>query len=89
MQGATERGPVSFPPPLIYIVGFLLGWFGERAAPTPALPRPLAWAAAAVGVASFVALDLRSTALFMKKRTGIAPWTPATTLVIEGPYRFT
>ncbi|MFP5353383.1 MAG: methyltransferase family protein, partial [Actinomycetota bacterium] len=35
------------------------------------------------------ALDSPAAATFIRKKTGVAPWTPATTLVTEGVYRVT
>ena len=84
-----ERGPVSFPPPAVYVAGLLIGWGAELFADTPNLPPLFAGAAAAIGVAGFLVLDGRASVLFAKRKTGIIPWTPATTLVTDGPYRFT
>lgn len=86
---ASERGPVSFPPPLVYVAGLLIGWAGELVTDTPNLPPLFAGLAAAVGVACFFVLDGRASMLFAQRKTGIIPWTPATTLVTDGPYRFT
>lgn len=89
MENERERGPVSFPPPLIYVAGLVLGWIAERLAATPNLPRVAAWIALGAGVVGFVALDGKASTLFAKRETGIVPWAPATTLVTDGPYRFT
>lgn len=85
----TERGPVSFPPPFVYLGGLLAGWVAELVAETPSLPSPYGAVAAVVGVACFLVLDGRASVLFAKRKTGIPPWTPATTLVTDGPYRLT
>ena len=84
-----ERGPVSFPPPLVFLAGLGLGWVAERFEETPNLPAPWWWLALGAGVVGFVALDSPAVATFLKKRTGVAPWTPATTLVTDGIYRIT
>lgn len=88
-EQGTERGPVSFPPPLVYVAGLLLGWGAEIVAPTPNLPSRLAWTAVAVAIVASIALDIGATRLFLQRRTGIAPWTAATNLVTDGPYRVT
>lgn len=82
-------GPVRFPPPLIYISGLLLSIGIERIISTPDLPPPLAIVSGAAAVLALALLDARATALFLKKKTGIAPWHAATALVSDGPYRFT
>jgi protein-S-isoprenylcysteine O-methyltransferase Ste14 len=89
MENERERGPVSFPPPSIYVAGLLLGWIVERFASTPNLPKVAAWITLGLGLVSFVALDGKASTLFARRKTGIVPWAPATTLVTDGPYRFT
>lgn len=84
-----ERGPVRFPPPLVFLTGLGIGWGAERFASTPDLPAPWWWLALGAGVVLFVALDSPAAATFIRKKTGVAPWTPATTLVTEGVYRVT
>jgi protein-S-isoprenylcysteine O-methyltransferase Ste14 len=84
-----ERGPVSFPPPLVYIAGLAAGALLEARFPTPGLPRPLAVLVGLLAVAVFLSLDYRAMVVFRKNETGIAPWHPATALVTEGPYRRT
>lgn len=86
---SQERGPVSFPPPLVFVAGLIIGWAVERFVTTPNLPSPYWWILLGVGIACFVALDSPAVRLFVRKRTGVAPWTPATTLVTDGVYRFT
>lgn len=83
-----ERGPVSFPPPLVYVMGLLAALGLEAVAPTPHVPRGISVASVLVAVLAVALLDGRAAALFRKHRTGIAPWHPATTLVTDGPYRF-
>jgi protein-S-isoprenylcysteine O-methyltransferase Ste14 len=68
--------------------GFLAGAFVEVVAPTPNLPAALAVASGVLGALFSFALDVSAMRLFLRKRTGIAPWQPSKVLVIEGPYRF-
>ena len=88
-MSGKERGPVSFPPPLVFLGGLGLGWVAERLAETPNLPSPWWWIALGAGIVGFVALDSPAVMSFVKKRTGVAPWTPATALVTDGIYRIT
>lgn len=83
-----ERGPVRFPPPLIYVGGLALGWVLEFVKDTPNLPLGAALGIGGLLAAAGLAVDISATQRFMKAKTGIPPWTPATTIVSAGPYRF-
>ncbi|MGI8774871.1 MAG: methyltransferase family protein [Actinomycetota bacterium] len=83
-----ERGPVRFPPPLIYIGGLLGAVALETVWPTPNLPVPLAIAAGVTGIVLSYLLDGRAMSLFIKTKTPMAPWEPTKALVTEGPYRY-
>jgi protein-S-isoprenylcysteine O-methyltransferase Ste14 len=81
---------VRFPPPFIFVLGFLAGlglerWvyrmsFGSR--------RPLALAGWTLAVAA-LALGGWAMITFWRARTAIIPHRPASRLVRHGPYRFT
>ena len=87
----NEVGPpgVKLPPPLIYIGGFLLGVALEAALPVGGLPSILAWLAALIGVAIFLALDGSAMLHFIRAKTGVLPISPTTAFVTSGPYRIT
>lgn len=83
---------VIAPPPLIYLVGLLAGVvlhktvFARLLPSLPRLPR-LALGSALLGLAgTIVNFAFR---LMMQKKTNVDPRLPATTLVTEGPFRFT
>jgi protein-S-isoprenylcysteine O-methyltransferase Ste14 len=82
-----ERGPVAFPPPLIYVSGLFAAFALEAVVPSPDVPRAVAVVLIVGVVAAVILLDARAAALFRKSRTGIAPWHPTTQLVTHGPYR--
>lgn len=84
-----DRGPVRFPPPLIYIGALGLAVLLEAVVATPNLPFPLVIAVAVIATAASILLDFRAMSLFVKHGTGIAPWQKSTALVTDGPYRFT
>ena len=87
------RGPgVPFPPPFLYVAGFLIGLAFERWVVRLQLPSPdarplfviVGWLAAALGL-TFMGWGLLT---FFLARTSIIPVRPASRLVVSGPYRF-
>ena len=97
-SGITKRGPggdvpktsgVRFPPPLIYVAGFLIGLALELAFPVDGLPAPLAIAAAVAGAAAWLVLDGSAMRRFKRAGTSMIPMRPSTALVTSGPYRIT
>ncbi|HEX9129962.1 MAG TPA: isoprenylcysteine carboxylmethyltransferase family protein [Gemmatimonadaceae bacterium] len=93
----TDRVPLSnagvrFPPPLLFVIGFLAGWVLDRY--WHALPlsrfagsalKPFGWAALALGVV----LSGWGVLTFRRAKTAIVPHHSASQLVTHGPYRFT
>lgn len=85
---------VRFPPPLIFVAGFLLGWILETrverfrliGGATSAAPLEL-FGSAALGAG--LGLMLWGIATFRRARTAVLPHRPASRLVLSGPYRFT
>jgi protein-S-isoprenylcysteine O-methyltransferase Ste14 len=83
---------VRFPPPFLFVIGFLVGWVLDRywqALPLsrfagPAL-RPFGFAALALGVV----LAGWGVVTFRRAKTAIVPHHGASQLVTNGPYRFT
>lgn len=83
---------VRFPPPLLFVAGFLAGWGLERLLPLPGLPAPLHAPRLLAGwLLVGGALGLMAWALLSFARAGTAtyPDRPAASLVTAGPYRFT
>ncbi|MEY1661314.1 isoprenylcysteine carboxylmethyltransferase family protein [Alcanivorax sp. REN37] len=84
-MSALKRPAVAFPPPLVPLLGIILGAFLDRVLPwqLPALPRQgAALAMIAALVALWAVLTLRH------HRTTVLPQRAATTLVMAGPFRF-
>jgi protein-S-isoprenylcysteine O-methyltransferase Ste14 len=93
----TDRVPLSnagvrFPPPFLFIIGFLAGCGLDRYWRALPLSRfagsalaPFGWSALAVGVI----LAAWGMATFRRAKTAIHPHHSASRLVTHGPYRFT
>ena len=93
----TDRVPlpnagVRFPPPFLFVIGFVVGWALDRY--WHALPlsrfagsalKPFGWAALALGVV----LAAWGMMTFRRAKTAIIPHKSASQLVTHGPYRFT
>ena len=84
-----ETSGVRFPPPLLYLAGFLAGVALEAAAPVDRPPLAVTLAATAITLAAWWHFDGRATVAFMRARTSMIVMKPSTTLVTEGPYRLT
>ena len=91
MTDARRASPgVRFPPPTLFVAGFLIALALERwalslpfsAVGVPALPLS-AWILIALGMALLAWAMLT----FRRARTAIMPFNPASTIVTRGPYR--
>ncbi|MEO7104497.1 MAG: isoprenylcysteine carboxylmethyltransferase family protein [Gemmatimonadaceae bacterium] len=82
---------VHFPPPFIYLIGFLTGWLLDRVwpAPLPQVAPPLRYVIIALFLIVWLVLMLGAFAKFMLARTAIIPNRAASMVVTSGPYRFT
>lgn len=86
-----DRGPgISFPPPLLFVGGFLVGWLIGRIWPLwGASPvHPIIEVAGAVIAGAGLAIVAWAMTTFALSRTAIMPNRSATTLVTHGPYRY-
>jgi protein-S-isoprenylcysteine O-methyltransferase Ste14 len=88
-----ERGPgVRFPPPFIFVGGFLLAWLlQQRLAFDIATGGPGPAQSIVGSVMLVVGLGLMASGLvtFGSNRTAVIPHRPARLLVRSGPYRYT
>ena len=93
MTERFPRGPaVPFPPPLLFVAGFVAGWLLERRWPLGAGPGTdrAAWEVkGATNAAAGLAVMAWGLLTFARHRTAIIPNRPASRLVTGGPYRFT
>jgi protein-S-isoprenylcysteine O-methyltransferase Ste14 len=80
---------VRFPPPLIFVGGFLVGLALEAAFPVDGLPAPVEIAAAVVGTLVWAYLDGSAMRRFSRAGTSPLPMRPTSAIVTTGPYRFT
>jgi protein-S-isoprenylcysteine O-methyltransferase Ste14 len=87
-RDAADHAGVVVPPPLIYVAFFLAGVVLQRYVPMARLPD---WTEvlAALLITAWLVLTVWSFRRFWASGTSIVPVRPATTLVIEGPYRLT
>jgi protein-S-isoprenylcysteine O-methyltransferase Ste14 len=83
---------VPFPPPILFVGGFGLGWLLDHAvrnlgllAPNTRIMEPVGLGLAVLGFC----LMAWAIITFQRKRTAIYPNQPASSLVAQGPYRFT
>ena len=88
-RNSLDHADVRFPPPLIYVAGFVLGLLLERAFPVLVLPKTPSRVVAVLCIALFAILTVWSIGLFHRARTSFLPIKPTTTLVVYGPYQFT
>lgn len=98
MSGAPDaalRSPgVRFPPPTVFVVGWLLGWLLEarverfRLVGGSADRWPLVVAGTLLLAAGLLVIAW-GLATFLRARTAIMPHHSASRLVTHGPYRFT
>ncbi len=90
---ARAIGPgVRFPPPLLFIAGFLVGWWLDtrlefliHGTGAGSIQLGLGFAMVAGGVL----LMLWGITTFLRARTAVIPMSPARAIVVTGPYRFT
>jgi protein-S-isoprenylcysteine O-methyltransferase Ste14 len=76
------------PPPLFYVVGFMVGVALELAFPVDWPPTAVAVVAALIGIGLWLALDGAAMLFFRRAGTSMVPVKPTTALVTSGPYRF-
>ncbi len=83
---------VRFPPPLLFVAGFLAGWALDRRWPSQVYPD--AWAtvgqfAGACLLGLGVGLVAWALVTFRRHRTAVFPNQPAARIVRDGPFRWT
>lgn len=88
---ARKSPGVHYPPPILYVVGFGIGWLLHRAWPLALFSSGRSAGAVLSGwLLIGLALLMLTVALitFLRHRTGIYPNKPATAIVRSGLYRF-
>jgi protein-S-isoprenylcysteine O-methyltransferase Ste14 len=89
MTESRDNAGVRFPPPLLYLLAVVAGYFLNRRWPLRVGEGPLITVLAWTLTLAWIALTVSSIGNFRRSRTSIVPIRPATALVIAGPYRFT
>src|SRR5205809_7617075 len=88
-DASAECEGVLGPPPILYALGFGIGYALDRFKPAPVAVGGarilLGWVFAGAGVA----LVASAFVLFRRAGTSPVPIQPTTALVVRGPYRFT
>jgi len=87
-QNPNDTSGVRFPPPLIFIISFVVGLQLQRHFPVMDIPKA---GGRLISVVCFVAsaiLAVSSFTMFRRARTSPIPIRPTTALVTNGPYRF-
>lgn len=86
MKHPNDGANVRFPPPLIYVAGLLLGIAVDRLLKLPSLGLPIgvrSVAGSVLDVVGFLVM-FAGAGLFLRRRTAILPFKPASSLVTSG-----
>jgi protein-S-isoprenylcysteine O-methyltransferase Ste14 len=86
MNEPTDGANVRFPPPLIYVAGLAIGIGADRILHLPDLGLPLmtrSIGGVVIALVGFLVM-FAGAGLFLRKRTAIIPFKPATSLVTSG-----
>jgi protein-S-isoprenylcysteine O-methyltransferase Ste14 len=89
MAESPDNPGVRVPPPVLYALAVLGGYWLNRRWPLPVGGGLYIGVLASMLILCSLALTVSSVGNFRRSRTSIVPIRPATTLVIAGPYRFT
>jgi protein-S-isoprenylcysteine O-methyltransferase Ste14 len=89
-QSSLDGAKIHFPPPLIYLLAFLIGIAAERVwdLPNLGLAPPVRLFLGAASVIAGLIVSVASVRLFNRHHTAIIPYKPATALVTTGIYRW-
>jgi protein-S-isoprenylcysteine O-methyltransferase Ste14 len=88
-KGKQDTSGVIAPPPLIYLAALIIGLVLHYLAPTPFIPRGLAYGLGGVLLMIAAWISISAERVMRKAGTAVKPTIPTTALVIEGPFRFT
>src|SRR5215210_7365186 len=86
---APDTAGVAAPPPLIYAGALAVGLLTKALFPVRFLPRTVARALGGPLIGSGLLLLLSGLRAMHRAGTEVRPDRPTTSLVVEGPYRFT
>jgi protein-S-isoprenylcysteine O-methyltransferase Ste14 len=83
----SNHAGVWIPPPLFYILPFLLARLLQTVIPLPFLPEGIVKVVAVLFFAVGSILCVWSIGLFRRSKTSLVPVKPTATLVLSGPYQ--
>ncbi len=86
-QRADSPG-VRIPPPLVYIIALVVGYFLQSRFPLPFIPQPYAMIAGDVALALGIALALTSIVTMLRGKGTVNTNAASQALVTTGVYRF-
>src|SRR4051812_18020495 len=89
MATQPDNSGVRFPPPLLYIVGLLVGWLLERRYPLASLPRNLSLVSGIVLILAGLLVTRAAARGMWAAKTSMIPIRPTKAIVSDGVYRFT
>lgn len=87
-MSADDHPGVRVPPPLIYLAFFVTGMLADRLLPLRFVRGSLLETAGWLLMTASGVIALSSIWMFRRHRTTILPMRAASSLVVEGPYRF-
>ena len=86
---AQDSSGVRFPPPLVFVLGLVVGWALHRLVDLPAPGDLVGGILAALCFVTGALLLFGSLGVFRSSRIDPLPWRPTSALTLRGPYRFT
>lgn len=88
-NGHGDSPGVVAPPPLIYAVPLVAGWYVNRANPFPIMSGLFAQRIGIALIVIAILLDLSAIVQFWRKHTSMMPYKPTTAIIQTGPFRMT
>jgi protein-S-isoprenylcysteine O-methyltransferase Ste14 len=85
----SSHAGVWIPPPLLYVLPFLVAALLQTILPLPFLPEGIVEVMAVPLFAIGIVLCVWSIGLFRRSKTSLVPVRPTSTLVLSGPYQMT
>jgi len=88
---ATDTAEIPIPPPLIYVVPFLIGTLLHHTIGGDTIPETVRMTAYHAGTAMVVlglAINALAWVAMIRAKTPVIPTRPTTAIVTSGPYRF-
>ncbi|MFI5391120.1 MAG: methyltransferase family protein [Bacteriovoracales bacterium] len=79
---------IIFPPPLIFLIFVLIGYFINGYYPLPLFQNPIKLILTLIFFFTGLFLGAYSFWLFKKNKTDPLPWMPTTKIIITGPYKY-